>query len=123
MLSPRVKEVLIKAVDFSMPTYSMNVFLFPLRWCREVTSLISKFGRASAKKDDRIHWKAWSTLAKSKDERGLGFRDLHLFNLSFLGKLSWQILQEPDALQVRFIKSMYFPNEDLLCARKGGTTS
>ncbi|GKC53033.1 hypothetical protein Tco_1075778, partial [Tanacetum coccineum] len=33
-----------------------------------------------------IHWLSWDCLSKPKDEEGIGFRDLHSFNLALLAK-------------------------------------
>ena len=43
LLSKAGKEVLIKAVAQSIPTYTMRVFLLPMRLCDELNSLCAKF--------------------------------------------------------------------------------
>ncbi|CAN1153486.1 Putative ribonuclease H protein At1g65750, partial [Linum perenne] len=49
---------------------------------------------------------------------GLGFRCFKEFNLSFLAKLAWKIIQQPEALWVRLLKALYFPNEDFITVPK-----
>ena len=43
MLSRAGKEVLIKAVAQSIPTYTMGVFLLPAKLCDELDSLCARF--------------------------------------------------------------------------------
>ena len=43
MLSRAGKEVLIKAIAQSIPTYMMGVFLLPARLCNELNALCARF--------------------------------------------------------------------------------
>ena len=43
MLSKASKELLIKAVAQSIPTYTMGVFLLPTRLCNELNALCARF--------------------------------------------------------------------------------
>ena len=54
-----------------------------------------------------------------KEEGGLGFRDLRLFNLSLLGKLGWNLLTKPHTLVARVFKEKYFPLWDYLSSNLG----
>ncbi|KAH1063893.1 hypothetical protein J1N35_028880 [Gossypium stocksii] len=45
--------------------------------------------------------------------RGLGFRDLRLFNLAPLGKQICRLLTSKDTLCYHVLSSKYFPNNDL----------
>lgn len=44
----------------------------------------------------------------AKKEDGIGFRDLHGFNLALLGKHCWNFLHNPSSLVSRVFKSRYF---------------
>jgi hypothetical protein len=45
---------------------------------------------------------------------GMGFRDLHSFNLAMLAKQSWRLLERPDSLCARVLKAKYYPNSNML---------
>lgn len=34
-----------------------------------------------------IKWESWDKLCRAKAEGGMGFRNLHIFNVAMLGKL------------------------------------
>jgi hypothetical protein len=36
--------------------------------------------------ENKMHWISWVRLCKRKKKGGLGFRDLHLFNLTMLAR-------------------------------------
>lgn len=59
----------------------------------------------------------------SKKRGGLGFRDLHGFNLSRLGKQCWSLNTRPKALVSRVLKARYFPDCHFLQARRIGGSS
>ena len=43
LLSKSRKEVLIKAVAQSIPTYTMGVFQFPVKLCNDLTAMCARF--------------------------------------------------------------------------------
>jgi hypothetical protein len=59
-------------------------------------------------------WNNQDKLTQAKDEEGLGFRDLHSFNMAILAKQGWQLIQNPSSLCARILKAKYFSNCNLL---------
>ena len=66
LLSRASKEILIKAVAQSIPTYTMSVFLLPLKLCGELNSLCAKFWWGQVGNERKIHWKSWDKLSTTK---------------------------------------------------------
>ena len=62
-------------------------------------------------------------MCMSKNSGGLGFRDIHGFNLALLGKQCWSLINRPDALVTRVLKARYFPSCHFLQASRAGGVS
>lgn len=82
MLSKAGKEILIKAVAQSIPTYAMSCFKLPNSFCDDVERIIRNFWWGASNSERGIPWKAWTDLCRPKCDGGMGFRDLKLFNIS-----------------------------------------
>lgn len=83
MLSSAGKEVLIKAVLQSIPTYIMSCFMLPGYLIRSIESAIRSFWWGSGS-NQKMAYISLSSLYKAKSYGGLGFRDLRTFNLAML---------------------------------------
>ncbi|KAL6130623.1 hypothetical protein ACLB2K_069002 [Fragaria x ananassa] len=59
---------------------------------------------------------SWDKLCRSKEEGGMGFRDLHAHNLALLSKQGWRLVKIPSSLLGRLYKARYFPNSDFWSA-------
>jgi hypothetical protein len=122
-LSKAGREVLIKAVAQSIPTYAMNCFRLPQSWCDEISGLIARYWWGQKEKERKLHWVKWDKLCVPKSEGGLGFRNLHLFNTALLAKQTWRLLTNPHSLFFRIFKARYFPQCSLLEAQLGSNPS
>ncbi|GAV69314.1 hypothetical protein CFOL_v3_12815 [Cephalotus follicularis] len=85
-LSNAGKEVLIKAIAQSLLTYSMPIFKLPVSLYVELNSIITNSWWGQKNGERRINWISWIKLCESKFSGGLGFRDLHAFDLAMLAK-------------------------------------
>ena len=58
-----------------------------------------------------------------KKRGGMGFRDLHSFNIAMLAKQVWRLLSNPDSLCARVMRARYYPDGKLLNAKlKSGSS-
>ena len=114
MLSRAGKEVLIKVVAQSIPTYTMGVLLLPVKLCNDLNAMCARFWWAQIGNERKIHWKSSDALTKPKNEEGMGFCDLRNFNLAMLAKQGWRLMQEEDSLVCGCFNAKYFPRSCFL---------
>lgn len=123
LLSKGGREVLLKSVIQSMPTFAMSVFKIPKEICEDIEVLMNKFWWGKGEQSRGIPWMCWTRLSVSKDMGGMGFRSLREFNLALLAKQGWRFLTNPNSLVSKFYKEKYFPNEIFLDAQLGTNPS
>lgn len=83
--------------------------------------MIGRWWWSQQDKQNKMHWLSWDKLTRPKKEGGLGFRDLHLFNMAMLARQGWRILNNPDSLCAQILKAKYFPNTTIMeCVERDG---
>lgn len=117
LLSKAGKEVLIKVVAQAIPVYAMAYFDLTKSFCEELSAIIGRYWWSQMDKTNNIHWVSWDIISKPKVEGGLGFRNLHYFNLAMLARQAWRILQNPCSLCTQVLAAKYFPDGSILEAK------
>lgn len=65
------KEVLIKHVAQTLPSFTMSVFLFHLDITKDIErSLVKYWWRGKVDQKAGIHWMSWDRLSKHKSVKG-----------------------------------------------------
>lgn len=86
-ISKAGREILLKTVLQALSTYAMGVFLLPKGLIKSIETTINSYWWKGGGSDRKgITWKNWSSMCMPKKWGGLGFRDLHSFNLALLSK-------------------------------------
>ena len=106
--------MLLKAVIQAISTYTIGCFKLPLGLCNEIETLIKKFLWGQEGDRRKIHWVKWEEMTKSKTIRGMGFRDLAMFNDSLLAKQAWRLLHDKTSLFYKVFKARFFPNSSIM---------
>lgn len=123
-LSRAGKEILIKAAAQAIPSFCMSIFLLPTTLLDELQRMLNSFWWGSGGDTSKgIKWMSWRKICVRKEVGGRGFRDLHLFNVAMLGKISWRFITDPQALVSRVYKARYFPHSHFLDASLGNRPS
>lgn len=108
--------MLLESVVHALPVYCMSCFRLSKSVCSDITKLASKFWWSNGEKENKMHWTAWHKMTETKDNGGLGFKDLEAFNIALLGKQIWRLLTKTNLLMSRVMKCKYFPKSDVLNA-------
>ncbi|KAK3212813.1 hypothetical protein Dsin_017519 [Dipteronia sinensis] len=58
-----------------------------------------------------------------KEDRGINFRNFHVFNQALLAKQGWRLEQNPQSLAAKVVKSCYYPTSSFMKADKGSNGS
>ena len=98
LLSKAGKEIFIKAVAQAIPSYAMSCFDLTKNLCDDISRMICRFWWAQQSNEHKMHWLSKETPCTRKEDGGLGFRNLHLFNLAMLARQGWRILSNPDSV-------------------------
>lgn len=115
------KTVLIRNVAQAIPSYAMSCFMLPVSLCNELEQMFNNYWWRSGKGDNQkgLNWLSWNNMSYAKSKGGLGFRNLHGFNIALLGKHIWNFMQHPNSLVARVFKARYFPDVHVLKASRG----
>jgi hypothetical protein len=76
--------------------------------------MICRFWWAQQENENKVHWLSWEVLSCRKVKGGLGYRDLHLFNLAVLARQGWRLLLNQSSSCAQVLRAKYFPSGDLL---------
>lgn len=117
-LSRTGKEVLIKAVAQAIPTFAMGCFDLTKDICEQISKMIARYWWSNQEKENKMHWLRWEKLTEPKWAGGLGFRDIHAFNLAMLAKQGWRLIQNPESLCAQVLKAKYYPSGNIFSAKK-----
>jgi hypothetical protein len=123
-LSKAGREVMIKSVLQSIPTYMMSIFLLPKTLIADIGKMLNAFWWGHGGATNRgLHWMSWEKLTVHKNNGGMGFKDLIAFNAAMLGKQAWKFITDGNSLVSGLFKSRYFPQSDFFDARIGTNPS
>lgn len=122
-LSQGGKEIMLKTTAAALPVFAMSCFKVPKTVIKALNSSIANYWWSSKSHLRKIHWIAWDVLCLPKALGGMGFKDLECFNQALLAKQAWKLINQPESLLAKFIKSRYHPKVDFLSAVVGSRPS
>lgn len=103
----------------AIPTFPMSVFKLLITLCDELERFMPNIWWDQKKEERKIHWIVWDKIYRSKFKGGLGFKNLHTFNISFLAKQAWRVVQNEESLLHQVYKAKYFLHSHFFYAKLG----
>ena len=97
--------------------------MLPLSLCDDLQQLCAQFFWGSTKETRKIHWRSWDRMCLSKSKGGMGFKNLHAYNLAMLVKQGWRLIVNLNSLIARLYKALYFSTGNFLSADLGDAPS
>lgn len=92
------KDVIIKSVVTALQNHVMSCFRIPKTATKKLKSAVAQFWWNSGGNTRSIHWKSWDKVCNTKEEGGLGLKDITDFNTAMHGKQFWRLLEKPYTL-------------------------
>lgn len=106
-LSSAGRTTLAKSTIASLGYYCMQTTKIPRTMCDDIDRRTRKFIWGGTKSQRKVHLLSWETLQKPRDQGGLGIRSAWQANSTFLTKLGWRMLVEPESLWSRVLRHKY----------------
>ncbi|XP_039780859.1 uncharacterized protein LOC120648186, partial [Panicum virgatum] len=116
----------INSVLASIPIYYMSTVLFTKTFIAKITSILRRFWWAGVQEGNSsspFQFRSWDDICQSKDNGGLGIRDLLSVNRSLIINAAWNIATSKDPHLAAIIKAKYYPNTSFWLAKSGPTKS
>ena len=110
-------------LDSWLPNFWMNLLLIPGEICNVIQRQMNGYWWGNGTNSKGVRWMAWDKLCAVKEAGGLGFKNLHQFNIAMLAKQGWRFLNNSNPLVTSIMKARYFPNTDFLHAKLGDNPS
>lgn len=88
----------------------MSVFKLPAGFHEDYMKLIRNFWWGEDEDTRKVHWDAWDIITRKKNDGGVGFKDTRLMNQALLARQCWRIINKPESLCAKLLKSIYYPN-------------
>lgn len=101
------KAILINSVLSAIPNYSMQTMLLPNNVLTELERNSRNFLWDSFDGHKKSHLLSWDCVSKEKSYGGLGIKKLKAQNITFIMKLCWGLITQPNRLWVRILHNKY----------------
>lgn len=122
-LSRAGREVLLKSIAQAIPTYAMQCFKLPEGILKKINSICRDFWWGQKGEERKLTMVSWEKMCHSKEEGGVGLRDLCTFNMALLAKQIWRLATKPQSFAAMVLKGKYYPRTTVWEAKAPPTAS
>lgn len=111
MLSHAARLELIRPVFSGIPVYYMANILFSKKFIAKLTAIIRNFWWTGIRENNSsrsLCLRAWKDICNSKQEGGLGIKNLQAINEGLILAAAWRLAKDPSSHLHLVLKSKYF---------------
>jgi hypothetical protein len=104
----------------------MSTILFSKNLIERITAIIRKFWWAGVQEDNPtspIVFRSWEDICQSKENGGLGIRDLYTVNRSLIIHAAYNIATNKNPFLTSVLKAKYFHNSSFWTTNNSGPRS
>ena len=123
LLNKAGRLTLAKSILASIPICSMQSFWIPSSICKEIDKVTRRFLWSKSNLDRGIHLINQNKVTLPISAGGLGIHKAHEVNISLLGKLVWDIIQDKNKLWVQVMKHKYLKDSSILSSHSSASGS
>lgn len=98
---------LINFVLMRIHMYSTQVYVLPKSVLSEIYKVLKFFLWSGQVYSQRSELVVWEKLCCDKKEGGLGFKDIVMWNIAFMGRYVWGIVTKKDNVWIRWVDVVY----------------
>lgn len=91
-MSKARKEVMIKSVLQSIPSYITSSFVIPDEILNNIEKMLNYFWWGGGNNNKGIRRLSWEKLPCTNKEGGIGFKDFKAFNMAMVAKQGWHMM-------------------------------
>jgi hypothetical protein len=116
----------IQLVLSSIPVYYMSTVLFSKSFIEKITAIIRRFWWYGVQEDNPtspIAFRFWDDICESKENGGVGIRDLYTVNRSLIIHATYNIANNKNPLLTSVLKAKYFHKSSFWTANNYGPRS
>jgi hypothetical protein len=116
----------IQLVLSSIPVYYMSMVLFSKSFIEKITAIIRRFWWYGVQEDNPtspIAFRFWDDICESKENGGVGIRDLYTVNRSLIIHATYNIANNKNPLLTSVLKAKYFHKSSFWTANNYGPRS
>ena len=104
----------------------MSTVLFSKTFITNINTILRRFWWAGVQEEQDtspIAFRSWEDICKSKEQGGLGIRDMELVNKSLIIHSAWNVATNKNPFLTAILKAKYYPNHSFWTAPTNGTWS
>ncbi|KAK9275240.1 hypothetical protein L1049_022502 [Liquidambar formosana] len=108
------RALLVQFVTSAIPAYTMQTCKIPMSICDKVDRTNRKFIWGNSDNRSRVHLVVWDKVCRPKSLGGLGIQSMGAVNISYMARMGWKLITEPNALWANILIGKYLKDKSFM---------